>query len=212
MSTVIAIDGPAASGKSTVARHIAEHLGWAFINTGAMYRSVTWKFIEEGIAMEAMAIAARMQTLQVEARVDAKRLWLRLDGIDPLPHVRDAKVNQFVSIVAAVPEVRKVLVAAQRQLAKDHPVVMEGRDMGSVVFPETPYKFYIDAHEEVRSQRREAQGESDSIKKRDQIDQSRKAAPLQVAPGAIRIDTTHLTIEQAVLTVEEWLGALRAGA
>ena len=163
---VIAIDGPAASGKSSVARELARRLGFVYVNSGAMYRAVTWYVLEH--------------------------------NVDPTDHLRDDRVNDGVSLVSRVPRVREILVAKMRNYARGHDLVMEGRDIGSVVFPDTPYKFYIDASPEVRSQRRARQGERDAISVRDHADSSRRASPLVVAKDAEFIDTSNLTIDGVV--------------
>ena len=176
---VIAIDGTAASGKSTFARRLAQHLGYVYVNTGAMYRGATWYLQEKNIPLtDANAVALAVEAAGVETRLENGELFFHIAGLDPLPHVRDGKVNEGVSLVAQVAAVRKILVAQQQSLAAQTPLVMEGRDIGTVVFPKTPYKFYIDANPEIRAQRRAEQGETDVIQKRDKIDQSRTTSPL----------------------------------
>jgi cytidylate kinase len=121
-----------------------------------------------------------------------------IDGENPDPYLRQAQVNQSVSKIASLPNVRAFLLEKQRALAQLAPLIMEGRDIGTVVFPSSPYKFYIDADESVRFARRANQGEADLLHQRDQIDSTRTASPLQCAPDAIKIDSTHLSIQQTV--------------
>jgi cytidylate kinase len=196
---VIAVDGTAASGKSTFSRSLAERLGYVYINTGAMYRGVTWYLQQRSIPLQdATAIALAFASVPLETTVVNDELAFRIAGIDPLPHVREAHVNEGVSLVAQVPEVRTLLVSEQQKLAQDGPLVMEGRDIGSVVFPETPYKFYVDASPEVRAMRRHKQGEDDVIAQRDAIDSSRKTSPLIRTGDAFFIDSSHVTVEEMV--------------
>lgn len=197
---VIAIDGPAASGKSSVARALAHAFGFAYVNTGAMYRAATWFILQRGVdPARADDVTAAVNAARIECDLDAaKESTIRLDGADPTSHLRDPAINQHVSAVSLVPRVRERLVALQRAYADRVDVVMEGRDIGSAVFPHTPYKFYIDASPEVRAQRRSAQGENDSIAARDSIDSSRRNSPLMIAEDAQVIDSSRLTIEGVV--------------
>ena len=137
----IAIDGPAASGKSTLARALAERLGIVMVNSGAMYRAVTWKILSENIdPTDAEAVAARLSEMRIECGHDGSLSTIRIDGEDPTPFIRAPEINANVSTVSAIPEVRGRLVALQRDYLKRTHVVMEGRDIGSVVFPGTPFK------------------------------------------------------------------------
>jgi cytidylate kinase len=199
MSFVIAIDGPAASGKSSVSRVLAEKLGAIFVNSGAMYRAVTWAALEADIdPTDAAAVAAWVAELKISCGQEQGHSTIRINGQDPEPHIREPRVNAAVSAISAVPEVRQILVDNLRSYARLGNIVMEGRDIGSVVFPDTPHKFYVDASEEVRAKRREAQGETDSIAKRDAQDSSRKTAPLKVAADAIVVDSSEMSLEQVV--------------
>lgn len=196
---IIAIDGPAASGKSSVARELARQLRFVYVNSGAMYRAVTFFVLDRGVDPhdpKAIAQAVEQARLDCDLHDDASRLFI--NGIDPTPHLRDVRVNDGVSRVSSVPRVRELLVDKMRSYARDHDVVMEGRDIGSVVFPHTPYKFYIDASPEIRSQRRAAQGQTDQIAARDHADSSRSASPLTIAPDAHVIDSSDLSIEGVV--------------
>jgi cytidylate kinase len=193
---VIAIDGPAASGKSSVARALARQLGIAYVNTGSMYRAVTWHALRSGVApADADAVIALMGRTQFTCGFDAgSESTFLIDGADPVELTSEA-VNTNVSQIAAIAEVRRVLVDLQRTYANERSIVMEGRDIGSVVFPETQFKFYIDASPEVRAQRRASQGLQDSITQRDQLDSGRVASPLMIAENAHVIDSSHLTID-----------------
>lgn len=206
---VIAVDGTAASGKSTFSRELAQRLGFAYVNTGAMYRGVTWYLQEKEVPLADMdAVARGIEAAGVETRLDAMgELSFRIAGIDPLPHVREGRVNAGVSLVAQVPLVRNILVAEQQRLAQHAPLVMEGRDIGSVVFPETPYKFYIDADPEVRAQRRHEQGETDVIQQRDKLDSQRAASPLLRPADALFLDSGLASVEQLVGRALEHLAA-----
>jgi len=196
---VIAIDGTAASGKSTFSRQLAERLGYAYVNTGAMYRGVTWYLQQRNIPLrDTDAVARVVQTAGIETRLREGELVFRIAGLDPLPHVREGRVNEGVSLVAQVAAVRKLLVAEQQRLAGQAPLVMEGRDIGTMVFPQTPYKFYLDANAEVRAQRRSRQGESDVILQRDILDRERVNSPLTIAPDALCLDSGQATVEELV--------------
>lgn len=192
----IAIDGPAASGKSTLAHKLSERLGLVMVNSGAMYRAVTWKILADGIdPTDRAAVIAALGRMSIECGVMNLSSTVTIDGVDPGSKLRAEEVNNAVSAVAAVPEVRDRLVALQRDYLRFADVVMEGRDIGSVVFPDTPYKIYIDADEKVRTERREAVGEIDSVADRDRKDSSRLTAPLMIADGAAVLDTSGHSIE-----------------
>ena len=193
---VIAIDGPAASGKSSVARALARRLGFVYVNTGAMYRAITWLAVSKGVPT---ADAGRVQQLlhftDIQCGIADGESTILLDGLDPTPHLVSDEVNANVSAIATIPEVRRVLVEKQRAYAGGHDIVMEGRDIGSAVFPETPYKFYIDASPEVRARRRAGQGLQDSVAARDKVDSTRRTSPLIIAEDAHVIDSSNLTID-----------------
>lgn len=196
---VIAIDGPAASGKSSVARALAQRLGFAYVNSGAMYRAVTWHVLQAGVDVRNPdAVQQAVERCAIACRLSGSDSVIEIDGSDPAEFLRDDSVNTGVSLVSSVPRVRELLVEQMRAFATERDLVMEGRDIGSVVFPDTPFKFYIDASPEVRLQRRAAQGQRDEIAARDRADSSRTTSPLVVAPDAIVIDSSHLTIEGVV--------------
>jgi cytidylate kinase len=196
---VVAIDGPAASGKSSVARELARQIRFDYVNSGAMYRAVTWHVLERGVPPgDGESIARLLEESRIVCDLDQNGSRILIDDVDPTEHLRDDRVNEEVSLVSSVPRVREILVAKMRAYADDRDVVMEGRDIGSVVFPETPYKFYIDASPEVRLRRRTAQGQRDQIAARDRADSSRRASPLIIAEDAHVIDSSNLTIEGVV--------------
>jgi len=199
MNTVIAIDGPAASGKSTVAKLLAKRIDFLYVDTGAMYRTFAWLANQEGIdpssreAVKALIDKAEFETLPVDGKVQ-----LRLNGADPGEHIRTEAVNSAVSQVASVPELREFLVNEQRKLRVRFKLVMEGRDIGTVVFTDTPHKYFIDADPKVRAQRRQAEGQTDATAERDKMDRNRASAPLTKAADAKLIDSTHLAPDQIV--------------
>lgn len=196
---VIAIDGPAASGKSTVAREIARRLGFVYVNSGAMYRAITWYVLERGFDGTASdRISDLIAPAKIKCDIIGKASRIIIDDVDPTSHLRDARVNNHVSQVSAVPQVRGIVDGLMRQCARDQDLVVEGRDIGSIVFPDTPYKFYIDASPEVRQRRRAAEGQRDQVVARDRADSSRVAAPLVIAEDALVIDSSHLTIDGVV--------------
>lgn len=196
---IVAIDGPAASGKSSVARELARRLGFVYVNSGAMYRAMTWLVLERGIAAnDAKAIEHLAETVPLICTLRDRDSTLLLDGVDPEPFLRQDRVNNNVSLVSSVPRVREIVVGHLRGYAEANDLVMEGRDIGSVVFPATPYKFYIDASPEIRLGRRRAQGQRDQIAARDKADSSRRASPLIIAEDAHVIDSSNLTIDGVV--------------
>ena len=198
-TVVIAIDGPAASGKSTVARSLAARLGYRFLNSGDLYRAVTWACLQRGIdCHDVGAVASATGETRVEVGCDGSEYFPLVDNEDPRAHLRKDQVNANVSPVSAVPAVRYIVSAAIRSHALGRQTVIEGRDIGSAVFAETPYKFYIDAPAHVRQRRRRNQGQDEEIARRDLIDSTRKTDPLTVAPGATVIDSSALDVAGVV--------------
>src|SRR5437016_1983027 len=196
---VVAIDGPAASGKSSVARELARLLGFIYVNSGAVYRAITWYLLEKGInAEDSNRIAQALESAAITGCIQDSESRILVDSVDPTNHLRDDRVNESVSCVSMLPLVRQIVGQKLHERARNHDLVVEGRDIGSVVFPETPYKFYVDASPEVRLRRRAAQGERDEITMRDQADFSRSVSPLIIAKDAHVIDTSQLTIEAVV--------------
>lgn len=196
---VVAIDGPAASGKSSVARELACRIGFIYVNSGAVYRAITWYLLEKGIkAEDSNRIAQALESAAITGCIQDSESRILVDNVDPVEHLRDDRVNESVSRVSKLPLVRQIVGQKLHESARNHDLVVEGRDIGSVVFPETPYKFYVDASPEVRLRRRAAQGERDEITMRDHADFSRSVSPLIIAKDAHVIDTSHLTIEAVV--------------
>jgi cytidylate kinase len=196
---VIAIDGPAASGKSSVARELAGRLGFVHVNSGAMYRAVTWDILRRGIdPRDHTRIDNYLEHTRIVCDLQNNESHILINDTDPTEHLRDDNVNNSVSLVSSVPRLRQVLVEKMRRYARDYDLVMEGRDIGSVVFPDTPFKFYIDALPDVRLRRRAAEGQHDEIANRDHVDSSRRASPLVIAKDAEVIDTSNLSIQGVV--------------
>ena len=196
---IIAIDGPAASGKSSVARELARRLGFAYVNSGAMYRAMTWLVLERGISpANAAAIEQLAERTAISCELRDLDSLILIDGVDPEPFLREDRVNENVSLVSRVPRLREILVDHLRRSGEANDLVMEGRDIGSVVFPQTPFKFYIDASPDIRRRRREAQGQRDRITVRDETDSSRRFSPLIIAEDAHVIDSSNLTIDGVV--------------
>ena len=199
---VIAIDGPAASGKSSVARKLAQQLGFIYVNSGAIYRAITWLLLQGKIRPEENdRIAQALESVTLNCVVREGEARIIVDSVDPAGHLRDDRVNESVSRVSRLPRVREMVSRRLHDCAEGNNVVIEGRDIGSVVFPNTPYKFYIDASPDVRLQRRAAQGERDEIAIRDRDDVSRAVSPLVKANDAHEIDTSHVTVEQVVTEI-----------
>ena len=196
---VIAIDGPAASGKSSVARELARLLGFVYVNSGAIYRAFTWHILQKRIdPEESQRITEALQSVAITCGLQDNEARTLIDDVDPADHLRDDCVNESVSRVSRFPAVRQIVTHKLHEHAQSHDLVVEGRDIGSVVFPGTPYKFYVDASPQVRLQRRAAQGGHDEIAMRDHADYSRPVSPLVIAKDAYVIDTSHLTIDGVV--------------
>ncbi|MFL6544242.1 MAG: (d)CMP kinase [Verrucomicrobia bacterium] len=199
---VVAIDGPAASGKSSVARELARRLGFVYVNSGAIYRAITWHLLEKGITAEDFdGVVQALESASITSCLLGGESRILIDNVDPAEHLRDSRVNESVARVSRLPAVREIVAKKLHDNARSDDLVVEGRDIGSVVFPNTPYKFYVDASPEVRLQRRAAQGERDEIALRDHADSSRPVSPLVIAKDAHVIDTSHLTVEKVVCEI-----------
>ncbi|QXC63445.1 (d)CMP kinase [Aquihabitans sp. G128] len=200
---MIAIDGPAGSGKSTVGRRLATHLGLEYLDTGAMYRGVTFAALRRGIDPADAEVVARLARQVELTLVDGT---LVVDGTDATIEIRGPEVTRAVSIVAANPDVRRELVRRQREWAEQRGGgVLEGRDIGSVVFPDAALKVYLTASPEVRAARRSKEVSDLSyetvaadLARRDALDQGREASPLELADGAVLVDTTDRSIDDLV--------------
>lgn len=196
---IITIDGPAASGKSSVARAVAKKLGFIFVSSGSYYRALAWLANQEHIDFSnEQKLTTWLASIKLESKITQGEARIFLNDIDPSSHLNDAPVTALVSPLAALPAVRSFLLEKLRILATHHNMVMEGRDIGSVVFPEAPFKFYLDASLEERMRRRSHEGTVDTIATRDQQDTTRTLAPLSIPLEAIVIDSTHLSIEEVV--------------
>ncbi|MGQ9467156.1 MAG: (d)CMP kinase [Anaerolineae bacterium] len=221
LPSTITIDGPVASGKSTVGHLLAQRLGYLYLDTGAMYRAVTWMMLSRGIPEEDEAAATALaESLRIDVRPptadDGRQYTVLADGEDVTWEVRRPEVDAHVSIVSAYPGVRRAMVAQQRRIAAAGRVVMVGRDIGSVVLPNADLKLYLDASPQERARRRwlerRARGESvpyeevlAMILRRDEIDSHRAVSPLRVPDGAVVIDTTDLTVEEVLARVLQLL-------
>ena len=194
---VIALDGTSASGKSTNAKRVAKALGYAYVDTGAMYRSLAWHCLEKDVDLgDDMAIASLCRRWKTELKNDDGHIRLYVDGYFPEKEIRTAETSAAVPVVAAVPAVRKWMKAKQRECIKFGELVMEGRDIGSNVFPDTDFKFYLDASLDERSKRRAADGVDENLAERDKQDSQRAAAPLMIPLGAKVINNSEMTAEE----------------
>jgi cytidylate kinase len=209
-SFVIAIDGPAGAGKSTLARGLARALGFTYVDTGAMYRAVAWKALERGVPLDSPVALARLAA-QMDIVFKPKKggQEIIVDGVAVGATLRTPEVTQVASVVATVPGVRRALVQRQRDLGRGGRVVMEGRDIGTVVFPRANIKFFLEASPQERARRRyeeiKKKGEeiplavlAAAIRRRDNKDRSRTKSPLRPAKDAIRIDSTGLSPRQSL--------------
>jgi cytidylate kinase len=194
---VIAIDGTSASGKSTNAKLIAKALGYVYVDTGAMYRTLAWHCLESRVDVtNAKAVAAHCRRWKTSLVCVDDQARLLVDGYQPVKEIRTAEVSAAVPFVAAVPKVREWMKKRQRECIQFGNLVMEGRDIGTNIFPETDFKFYLDAKLEERSRRRAAEGVRENLAARDQRDSQRAVAPLMIALGAKVINNSKMTSEQ----------------
>jgi cytidylate kinase len=194
---IIAIDGTSASGKSTNAKLVARALGYVYVDTGSMYRTLAWHCLQKRIDVhDAKAVAAACRKWKTSLVCVDARVRLLVNGYYPEKEVRTAETSAAVPHVAAIPQVRKWMVKRQRECVQFGNLVMEGRDIGTNVFPETDFKFYLDAKLEERSRRRAADGVQENLAARDQRDSQRATAPLMIALGAKVINNSSMTSEQ----------------
>jgi cytidylate kinase len=206
---VIAIDGTSASGKSTNAKLVAKALGYVYVDTGAMYRTLAWYCMQHHVdPHDARAVAAACRkwktTLQCVEKDGLRAVHLLVGGYHPEKEIRTAEASLVVSLIAVIPKVREWMKKQQRECIQFGNLVMEGRDIGTNVFPETDYKFYLDAHLEERTKRRAADGVHENLAARDQRDSQRAAAPLMIALGAKVINNSNMTSAQtSKLLLEE---------
>jgi cytidylate kinase len=191
---VIAIDGTSASGKSTNAKLVAKALGYVYVDTGAMYRTFAWYCVQNRIDVhEPKAVAGALRKWKTSLENRDGHVHLLVDGYYPEKEIRTAEASAATSLIAAVPKVREWMKKKQRECIQFGNLVMEGRDIGTNVFPETDYKFYLDAHIEERTKRRAAEGVNENLAARDQRDSQRAAAPLMIALGARVINNSAMT-------------------
>jgi len=221
---VVAIDGTSGSGKSSTSRGVARRLGLRYLDTGAMYRAVTWWMLRHGVDVhDPEAVASRCDEPLVESGVDPEGPTITVDGVDVAVEIRGDDVNAAVSPVSAVPAVRARMLVMQRQIIEDalHTggIVVEGRDIGSVVWPDAQVKVYLSADAEARAHRRALEeGGSDvastreSLLARDRIDSGRAVSPLVLAQGAVHVDTTDLTLDEAIETIVAMATTVESGA
>jgi cytidylate kinase len=202
---IIAIDGGAASGKSSSSKILADRFNLLHVDTGSFYRHITYELLRLGVPHSDLpAINAALTKLKFETRLNGRSAQMLIGGQPAGSEIRGQDVNAHVSHYAAIPEVRHALLGYQRGLvdvAQAHNfrgLVMEGRDIGSVIFPKAEFRFFLHADPAERAKRRAKEGQTDSIAERDRIDSSRKASPLTCPVGAIDIDSTHLTLDQVV--------------
>lgn len=205
----IAIDGPAGAGKSTVARLVAQQLGYVYVDTGAMYRAVTWKVLQAGIDLEQTeAIIEITRATAISLLPGADRQIVIIDGEDRTEEIRSIEVNRGVSRIAKIEQVRSILVSVQKRMALDKGIVMDGRDIGTHVLPDAEVKIYLTASVRKRAERRFIEWDDRSsltleqlereIEARDRMDEQRAISPLVCAHDAIRIDSTDMTIDDVV--------------
>lgn len=209
-NVVVAIDGPSGSGKSSTSRGVAARLGLRYLDTGAQFRAVTWWMLEHGVDVtDAAAVAARAQEPKLESGTDPNAPTITVDGYDVSRPIREVAVTRAVSPVSTVPEVRARLLELQREIIGEGGIVVEGRDIGSVVVPDAPLKVYLTASEDVRAARRSAQDVRAGriadvatvladVRRRDLLDSTRKTSPLHAAPDALVVDTDELSVNDVL--------------
>jgi cytidylate kinase len=202
---IVAIDGGAASGKSSSSRTLAERFNLLHVDTGSFYRAITAELLQLGVKADDLpAVRQAVAGLRFSTRVNGRSAEMEINGRGAGDEIRSREVNDHVSHFAAIPELRAALLAYQRGLAdvaragKFNGLVMEGRDIGSVIFPAADFRFFLHADPLERERRRAGQGLQDQIRERDRIDSSRRTSPLTCPPGATSIDTTHVSLDQVV--------------
>ncbi len=211
---VVAIDGGAASGKSSTARMVAEKCNLLYVDSGSQYRTLTHHCLRRGLGAEEPAqLEAELSDIPLKTEIKGNQSRIRLpEGVLETEQLKSPEVNRMVSRYAALPALRKLLLSYQRKLPKVaqrnrfNGIIMEGRDIGSVVFPKADFKFFLEADSQTRSLRREREGFRDSIETRDQTDKKRKLSPLVCPQDAIRIDNTTIPLEEVVDTICRHIG------
>jgi cytidylate kinase len=202
---IVAIDGGAAAGKSSAARALSERFNLLHADTGSYYRAATSDMLRRGATPgDLSSVKAAIADMHLGTRVEGRSARVQISGKTPGDEIRSREVNDAVSHFAAIPELRNALLAYQRgqaDIAKSSGfsgLVMEGRDIGSVIFPDADFRFYLSADSAERERRRERQGQEDKVAERDRLDSSRKTSPLTMSAGAVNIDTTHMTVAEVV--------------
>jgi cytidylate kinase len=217
---VVAVDGTSGSGKSSTSRGVADRLGLRYLDTGAQFRAMTWWLLHEGVDVHDQAdVAARCDEPRIVSGTDPLDPTIHVDGVDVGLAIRTDEVNAAVSPVSAVPEVRARLLALQREAIGEGGIVVEGRDIGSVVWPQAQLKVYLSADPAARAERRAAETGSidlsatrESLLARDRIDSGRATAPLTMADGAVHVDTTPYSLEEVVSRLVELAEAVEGSA
>ena len=220
MSRVLAIDGPSGAGKSSVSRIVGKRLGFLHVDSGALYRIMTWQSLENGVdTSDPSAVAAFAKTVEIECRAEGGAIAYYVKGEAPGERIRMPEINAHASQVATVPEVRERITAILRGLVAYGDLVVEGRDITTAVFPDSPARFYLTASAEARARRRQkeevdkgianqsAEAVKASLLARDRIDSTRKCAPLRKADGAVEIDSSDMTLDEVVEAVMDALPA-----
>ncbi|MDN5894508.1 MAG: (d)CMP kinase [Nocardioides sp.] len=206
---VVAIDGPSGSGKSSTSRGAADRLALRYLDTGAMFRAMTWFMLSEGVDVhDREAVAAKADEPEIESGTDPHGPAILVNGEDVAAAIREPEVTNAVSPVSIVPEVRSRLLDLQRSIIGEGGIVVEGRDIGSVVWPQAEVKLYLTANTDARARRRAAEeggsdvsGVAESLLARDKIDSGRRTAPLTMPAGAVHIDTTPFTLDEVISQV-----------
>lgn len=215
----VAIDGPAGAGKSSISRRVASELGYVYIDTGAMYRTVAVYAIERGISPESEELINELDKIDIDIKYESGALHMYLNGKDVTERIRENDASMGASAVAALPQVRNRLVAMQREMAKEGGVIMDGRDIGTVVLPDADLKIYLTASVDERARRRYEEYVNNGIEcsyeelkrdviKRDENDMNRAVSPLRRAEDAVEIDTTGNTFEQSVEIIKNMVKEL----
>ncbi len=211
MQEVVAIDGPAGVGKSSVSKEVCKRLGFLYLDTGSLYRAIGWEMHRRGIDCgDVKSVVAALAELDISLKTADGQKQVLVNGVDVEPHIRTQLMSKYASLVASIPEVRAKLFSLQRSLGERGNVLMDGRDVGTVIFPEARYKFFLDASPETRAERRYKDlvlaGETTvtleevikQTKARDNTDTNREQAPLKMAEDAFLIDTTKITLEEVI--------------
>lgn len=216
---IVAIDGGAASGKSSSSRTLSERFNLLHVDTGSFYRAITAEMLRRGVkASDLAAVKSALTEIKLGTRVKGRSAQMEIAGRVAGDEIRSREVNDHVSHFAAIPDVRTALLAYQRgqaRVARERGfrgLVMEGRDIGSIIFPDADLRFFLHADPNERARRRASEGQQDSIAERDRLDSSRKTAPLACPPGATSIDTTHVTLPEVVEKMAAMIQAKLSGA